>query len=119
VPQRWWANGGSPPTSCRAHSSACARATPTEAQAALPQTPGANPNAIRALQAQIAFNKLNQGQKGEALAAVAERLRGADVRVSPRYGRFDAAALAIAPGQPNWLVPPAKPAPTDTPTTTP
>ena len=93
--------------------------SPSEAQAALPQTPGANPNAIRALQAQIAFNKLNQGQKGEALAAVAERLRGADVRVSPRYGRFDAAALAIAPGQPNWLVPPAKPAPTDTPTTTP
>ncbi len=92
---------------------------PSEAQAALPQTPDANPDALRALQAQIAFNKLSQGQKGEALASVADQLRGAKVRVSPRYGRFDAATLAIATGQPNWLVPKAEPAPTDAPPTTP
>ena len=92
---------------------------PSEAQAALPQTLDANPDALRALQAQIAFNKLSQGQKGEALASVADRLRRAKVRVSPRYGRFDAATLAVAASQPNWLVPKAEPAPTDAPPTTP
>ena len=92
---------------------------PSEAQAALPMTPDADPEAVRALQAQIALNKLNQAQKGEALAAVGARLRGAGVRVSPRYGRFDSTTLAVVQGQPNWLVPRAEPAPTDAPSTTP
>ena len=92
---------------------------PSEAQAALPQTPDADPDALRALQAQIAFNKLTQGQQGDALASVAERLRRANVRVSPRYGRFDASTLAIATGQSNWLKSKPEPAPTDAPPTTP
>lgn len=90
--------------------------SPSEAQAALPQTPDAAPAALRALQAQIALNKLNQGQQAEALAAVGTRLREAGVRVSPRFGRFDAQSLSIVDGQPNWLVPAATPAATTVPT---
>lgn len=89
--------------------------SPSEAQAALPRTPQANPEALRALQAQIALNKLNQGQKAQALAGVGTALRAARVKVSPRFGRFDAATLTVVDARPNWLV--SRPA--ATPTTTP
>lgn len=88
--------------------------SPSEAQAALPKTPGANENALAALQAQIALNKLTQGQKAEALAGVGTALRKAGVKVSPRFGRFDAQTLSIVDAAPNWL-----PAPAPTPTATP
>ena len=88
--------------------------SPSEAQAALPKTPSANENALAALQAQIAFNKLTQAQKGEALAAVSTALKQAGVKVSPRFGRFDATSLSIVAAAPNWLPTPA-PTPTATP----
>lgn len=88
--------------------------SPSEAQAALPKTPDANENALAALQAQIAFNKLTQGQKGDALAGVGTALTRAGVKVSPRFGRFDAKSLSIVDATPNWLPTPA-PTPTATP----
>lgn len=88
--------------------------SPSEAQAALPKTPGANENALAALQAQIALNKLTQGQKGEVLAGVSSALTKAGVKVSPRFGRFDAKTLSIVNAAPNWLPTPA-PTPTATP----
>lgn len=89
--------------------------TDAEAQAALPQAPEANADALRALKAQIALNKLTQGQQGPALEGVATALRQEGVRVNPRYGRFDNQSLAILDAQPNWLAP----RPTATPTPVP
>lgn len=89
--------------------------SPSEAQAALPATPNADPAAIRALRGQIALNKLNQAQATDALGAVASRLRSAGVRVSPRYGRFDDKTLSVVDAAPNWLPAPS-PSATSTPT---
>lgn len=91
--------------------------SPSEAQTALAKTPDADPEALRALQAQIALNKLTQGQKAQALAGVGTALRQAGVRISPRFGRFDTQSLTIVDAQPNWLVP--TPTPTPTPSATP
>lgn len=88
--------------------------SPSEAQAALTQTPEANPDALRALQGQIALNKLTQAQKTQELAGVGTALRAAGVTVSPRYGRFDAQSLTIVDSQANWLVPGPSPSPTAT-----
>lgn len=90
----------------------------SEARAALPGTPQADPAAVRALRGQIALNKLNQAQSSEALDAVAATLRSQGVRVSPRYGRFDDQTLSIVDAAPNWL-PTPKPTATATPTPAP
>ena len=71
-------------------------------------------HALRALQGQIALNKLTQAQKTQELAGVGTALRAAGVTVSPRYGRFDAQSLTIVDSQPNWLVPGPSPSPTAT-----
>lgn len=84
----------------------------SEAQAALPGTPQAAPEALRVLRAQLALNRLNQGQRTEALQGVGTQLREAGVEVSPRYGRFDTQTLSITDQAPNWLVPTATPRPT-------
>lgn len=91
--------------------------SPSEAQSALPKAPNADPSALRALSAQIALNRLTQGQKTAALATVGSQLRKAGVRVSPRLGRFDTASLTIVDAKPNWLVP--TPTPTAAPKATP
>lgn len=88
---------------------------PAEAEAALPRGESPGPDAVRALQSLIALNKLEQGQKQEALSAVATQLRDAGVRVSPRFGRFDPQAMTIVDAQPNWLVPAPKTPPTGAP----
>lgn len=88
---------------------------PAEAEAALPRSESPGPDAVRALQSLIALNKLEQGQKQEALSAVATQLRDAGVRVSPRFGRFDPQAMTIVDAQPNWLVPAPKTPPTGAP----
>ncbi len=85
----------------------------SEAQAALPGTPQADPAAVRALRGQIALNKLNQAQSTEALDAVAATLRSEGVKVSPRYGRFDSQSLSVVDAAPNWL-----PTPTPSPSAT-
>ncbi len=87
-----------------------------QAQAQLPQTPHANPEALRALRAQLALNLLKQGQKDAELNTVAAQLRAVRIRVNPRYGRFDKAQLTITDAAPNWLAHPAAPAPTGAPT---
>jgi len=89
--------------------------SPSEAQAALPRSENPGPDAVRALQALIALNKLDQGQKQEALSGVATQLRDAGVRVSPRFGRFDPQAMRIVDAPPNWLVPAPKTPPTGAP----
>ena len=86
-------------------------------RAELPQTPHANPQALRALRAQVALNLLRQGQKDAALATVANQLRAARIRVNPRYGSFDKAQLTITDAAPNWLVSRPAPAPTGAPAT--
>lgn len=88
-----------------------------QAQAELPQTPHANPEALRALRAQLALNLLKQGQKDAELNAVAAQLRAVRIRVNPRYGRFDKTKLQIAGSTPNWLVPRPAAAPPGAPQT--
>ena len=84
----------------------------SEAQAALPETPQAAPEAVRVLRAQLALNRLNEAQRAEALEGVGTALREAGVEVSPRFGRFDTQTLSIVDQVPNWLVPTATPSAT-------
>lgn len=91
----------------------------SEAQAALPKAPGANADALRALRAQIALNRLDRGQKRTALDSVAAGLRREGVRVSPRFGRFDSTKMTIVDAAPNWLVAGPVASPTDLPSSAP
>lgn len=87
-----------------------------EAAAALPKATHPDPNAVRALQTQIAFQNLRQANDMQSLQRVRSQLEHAGVKVNPRFGSFDPAGVtdvnkqAVVAHQPNWLV--AVPAPT-------
>jgi hypothetical protein len=71
-----------------------------------------NAAAIEALRANIAFAQLDDAARKDIL----DRLAKAHVKVSPRYGSFDAATGAIKAPSPNWL--PTVPTPTASPSAT-
>jgi hypothetical protein len=87
-----------------------------EAAAALPKTHDPNPQAVLALQTQLAFQNLRQANNMQALEAVRRRLEQARVTVNPRFGTFDPAGVTevnkptIVDSHQNWLV--AAPTPT-------
>ena len=87
-----------------------------EAAAALPKTHDPNPQAVLALQTQLAFQNLRQANNMQALEAVRRRLELARVTVNPRFGTFDPAGVTevnkptIVDSHQNWLV--AAPTPT-------
>jgi hypothetical protein len=89
-----------------------------EAAAALPKAHTPDPHAVRALQAQLAFQNLRQANNMQALESVRTQLEQARVKVNPRFGRFDASGVTevnkptIVDSQQNWLV--AAPTPTPT-----
>lgn len=87
-----------------------------EAAAALPKTHDPNPQAVLALQTQLAFQNLRQANNMQALEDVRRRLEQARVTVNPRFGTFDPAGVTevnkptIVDSHQNWLV--AAPTPT-------
>jgi hypothetical protein len=87
-----------------------------EAAAALPKTTHPDPNALRALQTQLAFQNLRQANDLQSLQKVRKQLEDAGVRVNPRFGTFEPTGVTdvnkptIVGVQPNWLV--GTPAPT-------
>jgi hypothetical protein len=87
-----------------------------EAAAALPKADNPDPNAVRALQTQLAFQNLRQANNMQALESVRKQLEQAGVEVNPRFGRFDPAGVTeidkptIVDRQQNWLV--SSPTPT-------
>lgn len=82
----------------------------SQAQQVLPKKSDADPAALLALQAQLAFQALRQGNETAALTSVREQLERAHVQVNPRFGTFDPAGVTdpqkntIVAAQPNWLV---------------
>ncbi len=83
--------------------------SPSEAAAALPKASNPDPQAIRALQAQLAFQNLRQAGDTQSLEQVRHQLEAAGVAVNPRFGSFDPAGVTevnkptIVDQQPNWL----------------
>jgi hypothetical protein len=87
-----------------------------EAAAALPKAHNPDARAVRALQAQLAFQNLRQANNTQALEGIRTQLEQARVEVNPRFGTFDPAGVTevnkptIVDSQQNWLV--ARPTPT-------
>jgi hypothetical protein len=87
-----------------------------EAAAALPKAHNPDARAVRALQAQLAFQNLRQANNTQALEGIRTQLEQARVEVNPRFGTFDPAGVTevnkptIVDSQQNWLV--ALPTPT-------
>jgi hypothetical protein len=69
-----------------------------------------NAAALEALRGNIAFRQIDDAARKDIL----DRLAKAHVKVSPRYGRYDAATGAVTAPSPNWLqtVPTASPSAT-------
>lgn len=88
-----------------------------EAAAALPKATDPDPNAVRALQTQIAFQNLRQANDTQSLQRVREQLERAGVTVNPRFGTFNLAGVTdvntptITDLEPNWLAGAATPTP--------
>ena len=73
-----------------------------------------NADALTVLRGSVAMGQLDATQQ----AAVIAQIKAAHVKISPRYGTFDPATVAVNPTTPNWIQPTATPTATATATPT-
>ncbi|GAB3592699.1 hypothetical protein GCM10027446_13770 [Angustibacter peucedani] len=85
-----------------------------EAEKLLTKTDDPDPGSVLVLRTYLALQKLQQGEKTEALTQVQKDVTAAKPELNPRYGTFDLKQMAVVDAPPNWLVPGSEPTATAT-----
>ncbi len=73
-----------------------------------------NADAMTALRGEVALTELDQAGQQKVL----QRIKAADISVSPRYGTFNRTNGAITAATPNWIQPTTTPTATASPSAT-